>query len=200
MKQKMKQMTTNVCSQLNQTMMQLMIMGMDVAEFHSPPRIIEMASKTGLRAGWSMDITTKDLDGKSWDFNIPEMRNKVARRLLEDKPLLLVGSPTCTIHSGINNINHARMDPSVVKDKFAYARRHLEFAMKLYKLQMQEGRYFLHGHPESASSWEERCAREVLGMKGVSKVIAQIRAEGKGQERRRSCKKVNWVHDQLTLH
>ena len=171
-KQKMKQTTTNVCSQLNQTMMQLMIIGMDVAESYRPPRIIKMASEMGLRAGWSMDIITNDLDGNSWDFNIPEMRNRAARRMLEDKPLLSVGSPMCTIHSVINNVNHARMDPSVVKGRFAYARRHLEFAMKLYKLQIQEGRYFLHEHPESASSWDERCVREVLGMKGVNKVIA----------------------------
>ena len=44
--------------------------------------------------------------------------------------------------------------------------------MNLYKLQMQEGRYFLHERPESASPWEETCVREVLGMKGVNKVIA----------------------------
>ena len=115
-KQKMKQTTTNVCSQLDQTMMQLMIMGMDVAEVYSPPRVTEMASKMGLRAGWSMDIITNDRGGKSWDFNIPEMRNRVARRLLEDKPRLLIGSPMCTIHGVIDNINHVRMDPAVVKE------------------------------------------------------------------------------------
>ena len=107
-----------------------------------------MATTMGLRAGWSMDITTNDIDGKALDFNVLEMRNRAARRVLNDRPMLLIGSPMCTVHSVMNNVNHAHMPPEIVKERFNYARKHLRFATQLYKLQIQGGRYFLHEHPE----------------------------------------------------
>lgn len=99
------------------------------------------------------------------------MRNRAARRVLTDKPILLIGSPMRTIHSVMNQANHARMPVEVVRQRFEYARRHLEFATKLYKIQTQEGRYFLHEHPESASSWQEKSVREVFNIKGVQRVV-----------------------------
>lgn len=91
--------------------------------------------------------------------------------MITDKPLLLIGSPMCTIHSVMNNINHSRMPPEVVKARFKFVRKHLEFATYLYKIQIQAGRYLLHEHPESASSWGEKCIRDILNMKGVNTVV-----------------------------
>ena len=163
--------TSSLISQLDQIMMAMMIASMDVAEFYSPPRIIEMARAMGPRTGWSMDITTQDSDGRAWDFNAAETRNRAARRILMDKPLLLIGSPMCTIHSIMNNINNARMPREVVQQRFAYARGHLKFAAQLYKMQVQGGRYLPHGHPASASSWQGRCIKEVLKLDGVRRVL-----------------------------
>ena len=42
-------------------MIQLVSDGMGVAEIHSPPRICRKATEMGLRGGWSLDLTTKDL-------------------------------------------------------------------------------------------------------------------------------------------
>ena len=70
-KQQMNQTMYSMSSQLDQCMLQMMVSAMDVAEFYSPPRIAKMASNMGLRAGWSMDLTTQDSDGRPWDFNIP---------------------------------------------------------------------------------------------------------------------------------
>ena len=170
-KQKTRGTVNNVSSQLDKIMFQLMVSAMDVAEFYSPPRIAEMAARMGLRAGWSLDLNTQDSDGRWWDFNNKEMRNRAVRRILTDKPLLLIGSPMCTIHSAMNNINHAKMPRQVVQERFEYARRHLQFATQLYQLQIQGGRYFLHEHPQSASSWQEQCIQEVSKLKGVQKVI-----------------------------
>ena len=64
----------NVC------MMEELLKGMEVAEVYSRPRVVEMARRMGLRAGWSLDLTTCDEDGKSWDFNQLEMRNKAVRK------------------------------------------------------------------------------------------------------------------------
>ena len=97
MKQDIVKRKSNIADQLDQVMMRTMIASMDVAEFYSPPRIASMAAKMGLRAGWSLDISTHGKDGRAWDFNIPEMRNRAARMVLTDKPVLLIGSPMCTI-------------------------------------------------------------------------------------------------------
>ena len=141
-KQKMKSTGQDITSQLDQTMVEMMIASVDVAEFYSPPRIIQMANQMGLRVGWSMGITTNDVDGKAWDFNIPEMRNRAARRILIDKPMLLIGSPMCIVYITMNNINHERMPREVVQERFAYARKHLQFAAQQYKMQVQGGRHF----------------------------------------------------------
>ena len=37
---------------------------MDVAELYSPPRITEMAEKMNMQAGWAIDFTQLDTDGK----------------------------------------------------------------------------------------------------------------------------------------
>ena len=69
---------------------------MDVAEVYGPPRVISMAQQCGLNAGWSLDLTTTDENGRAWGFDCVHMRNKAARKLLIDKPKLLIGSPMCT--------------------------------------------------------------------------------------------------------
>ena len=58
------------------------------------------------------------------------------------------------------------------------ARLHLAFAAKLYKIQMEEGRMFLHEHPESAASWKEECMLEVMAMPGVLEVKSDMCAYG----------------------
>ena len=72
--------STNLGQLVNICMMEELLRGMEVAEVYGPPRAVELARRMGLRAGWSLDITTCDEDGKSWDFNQLEMRNKAVRK------------------------------------------------------------------------------------------------------------------------
>ena len=88
-------------------MLLILTTNMDVAEVYSPARVARMARKMGLSQGWSLDLTTEDTDGRAWDFNHMEMRNRAIRKLLQDKPRLLVGSPMCIAYSCMNNINYA---------------------------------------------------------------------------------------------
>lgn len=163
---------SNITDQLDQAMMSRLVASMDVAEFYSPPRVAAMAAKMGLRAARSLGMTTRDADGRAWDFNIPEMRKRAARRVLEDKPILLIGSHMCTVYSTMNHINHAEMAPEVVQARFEHASKHLEFATTFYKIQVQGGRHFIHERPEGASSWQEVCIMKVMAMKDVKKVVA----------------------------
>ena len=69
---------------------------MDIAEVYSPDRLTIVAKTHGLHAGWAMGITTTDEHGRPWDFDCAHMRNLATRKVLEDKPMLLIGSPMCT--------------------------------------------------------------------------------------------------------
>ena len=47
---------------------------------------------------------------------------------------------------------------------------HLNFCMELYKMQHQNGLYFLREHPKNASSWNEKKVLAVLLLEGCEKV------------------------------
>ena len=55
---------TNMEQRLTQTMFKHLIAKMEVVDVYSPSRVIDMARKMGLRAGWALDVTTKDDDGR----------------------------------------------------------------------------------------------------------------------------------------
>ena len=109
----------------------------------------------------------------------------------------------CTVHSVINNLNHHKMPTAIKAARFDYARNHMKSAAQLYKIQIQGGRYFLHEHPESASSWEEQCIKDVLGMKrggeGCGGSVL-LRLEGEGRERNVTSKGIHRIYDQPSLH
>ena len=158
-------------AKLNETMLGVVLNQMQVSEVYSPPRVVEMANKMGLRGGWSLDLTTHDEDGRPWDFNDATMRNRAIRKIIKDQPLVLIGSPMCIEYSAINRINHSRMTKEEVEGRMAYARKHLEFCIKLYEIQWRNGRYFLHEHPAEAGSWQEPLMKKLMSRHGVQRVV-----------------------------
>ena len=141
-KQQQMMRSNNLGSRLNETMLSLLIAHMDVVEVYSPRRVAEIAQRMGLREGWGLDLTTHDEDGRAWDFNHLEMRNRAMRKVLRDRPRLFIGSFTCTAYSIMNNINYARMSSEEVNERIRHARQHLEFCIQLYRL-ILEGRQVL---------------------------------------------------------
>ena len=125
------------------------------------------AKKLGFKVGTSMDLTTKDEHGRAWDFTKVEMRNFAYRKVCEEKPFMLIGSPVCTPWSQIMNINYSRMTWEEKERILNAARVHLEFVCKLYRLQHQAGRYFAHEHPQGAASWKEASVREIRRWTGI---------------------------------
>ena len=133
-----------------------------------------------------MDLTTNDETGRPWDFNELNMRNAAIRKLIQDKPRLLIGSPMCGPFGVMNNINYSRMSEEEKQQRITYGRRHLEICIKLYQIQWREGRYFRHEHPESASSWHEECVQGLLKRQGVVRVVGDQCVYGlKSQEGQR---------------
>ena len=124
-----------------------------VSEIYSRPRVTSMAEQLGLIPGMSLDLATVDPDdGKPWDFNVREKREKALKLVFTRRSLLLIGSPMCSAFSQIQSLNWSRMSPEKVLEVKEYGRKHLEFCLKLYNLQMELGLYFLHEHPAHASS------------------------------------------------
>ena len=164
-------MSRQLGAQLNKVMLSTLINNMEVVEIYSPPRVVEMANKMELRGGWSLDLTTNDETGTPWDFNDARMRNKAIRKFIADKLLVLIGSPMCTEYSTMNRINNSRMPKEEVEARLAYARRHLEFCIKLYEIEWQNGRYFVHEHPAGAGSWDEEMMQRRMNREGVQRVV-----------------------------
>ena len=80
----------------------------------------------------------------------------------------------CTAFSQINSLNYSRMDPQEVEMRLAHGRKQFEFCTKLYDLQWQSGRYFVHEHPAEASSWHEKCIIQFMKKHGVVRVIGDL--------------------------
>ncbi len=76
----------------------------------------------------------------------------------------------CTRWCSWQALNDAKTDPSLVRREKIRAMVHLNFVAELYRDQVLGGRFFLHEHPDGASSWEEEVMQEVLRLPGVSRV------------------------------
>lgn len=128
-----------------------------VTELYSPPRVSKVASKYGLLPGHAFDIICQDSSGDVWDLSRSDKRNAVVRLIHETKPSLLIGSPMCRMFSILQNINKNNRDENEFRKQYKDALSHLEFCLGLYHIQQVNGRYYLHEHPNSATSWKVPC-------------------------------------------
>ena len=126
-----------------------------IAEVYSPPRVVNEAKAAGLKAGFSLDLTTYNAAGQPWDFSKRSCRKEAWRLLQEQRPYMLVGSPPCTAYSILQNLNMLTKEGwEKVKETRRRAEVHLRFCAAMYHEQMNNGRYFVHEHPKTACSWE----------------------------------------------
>ena len=144
----------------------------DVAEIYSPPRVAKMAKRLGMKAGWSLDLTSRDeLDNEPWDFNKPEKRARAREVLLRDKPFMLIASPMCTAFCRLQELfNYPKMEPNEVEQLVKEAVAHLRFALELCTTQHKAGRLFLFEHPASALSWHAQMLQAMACLDGVHRV------------------------------
>ena len=80
-----------------------------VLEIYSPPRVTAAAKflpELKVIPGFALDLAVADSDGRLLDFDDVVMRDRARKRLLIERPMLLVGSPMCTAFSTWQRINH----------------------------------------------------------------------------------------------
>ena len=85
------------------------------------------------------------------------------------KPRLIVGSPMCAMFSAFQN---STLWTEEKQHRWREDRKHLQFVGELYKQQFKEGRWFLHIHPASATSWSLKEITNVMDMEGVDVIAA----------------------------
>ena len=144
--------------------------GNAISEIYSPTRVNGIAAMAGIMPGMSMDLTTNDPDdGKPWDFTCKKKRDQALDKILGNECLLLVGSPMCKSFSRLQQMNYKKMDPGKRTSIINEGLQHLRFCFLLYKIQWEQGRYFLHEHPATATSWQQDFVRELCECEGVNK-------------------------------
>ena len=134
--------------------------GVDITEIFSPERVAAEAKRFGLTAGLSMDLTT------GWDFRVTADRQRAKHYVRTKKPLLVIGSPVCTPLSRLQALNWGRSKKTHQKltRDLEEATQHMEFVAEIYNMQDEAGRYYLHGNPAQATSWQLACIQRVVGL------------------------------------
>ena len=117
------------------------------------------------------DRTTNDETGEPWDFTKKSQRDKARTQIQETQPWLVIGSPPCTMPSCLQNLNKGKVDPDRYRKSLVEAKTHLEFSAEIYQMQIDEGRYFLHEHPTTASSWRYDCMQRLIVNPYVGSIV-----------------------------
>jgi hypothetical protein len=146
-----------------------------VSEVYSPPRVtaeIKKGRHPHLVPGFAFDLTVCDPDdGQPWDFSVKAKREKARTQFNRQKPYMLIGSPACTAFSTWMALNEARSkDVAAVRRAKIRAILHIDFVIELYYDQLADGRYFLHEHPEHATSWQLTQMKNLMEAEGVIRV------------------------------
>ena len=71
-------------------------------------------------------------------------RDAAERYVREVKPKLIIGSPECRMFSALQNLR--KWDKKAFEELEA-AKEHIRFVVKLYRIQVEAGRWLLHEHP-----------------------------------------------------
>ena len=142
---------------------EILRVSVDIAEMYSPPRVTAEAKNFGLKTGEAMDLTT------GWDFSQDEHKERALKYIDEYKPKLIIGSPMCTMFSQLQRLSGWNDEK---QRRWREDTRHLKFMAQVYRIQATQGRWFLHEHSASASSWSLKEIADLLEMDGVGVVQA----------------------------
>ena len=136
----------------------------DVAEIFSPRRFTAGATKIGLRPGFAADLVGWMTNDRRWDLSKPKCEAELERRQKQEDPYLLTGSPPCGPFSQLQSLNP---ETESKQQRGAEGKRLLKVATRAYWRQLVRGRYFLHEHPGSATSWYTADIQTVLRLESV---------------------------------
>ena len=139
----------------------------DESETHNQHLEDKVVGDEFLGVDESMDITTENEQGVQWDFTNEEMGNQACKKIVVGTTFLLVGAHPCANSRSKSNASWCRMTQREEDDELHRARVHMQFVSRTYKLQHEEGRYFLHEHCQGELPWRRDCVEEIQEMTGA---------------------------------
>ena len=127
----------------------------------------------GLLPGFAFDLTTVHKEGKNWDFTQADMRREARGEVETGKPMFLIGSPACTQYCSWQDLNSQKLGwpDGELERRMVAADVHLAFVVELYRLQMDNGRYFLHENPDGSKSWGRAPMSDLVRDERVHRVV-----------------------------
>lgn len=93
----------------------------------------------------------------------------------QDKPMLVTGSPPCTLFSRPQDLNKSVYQSSQewmanFQERMQQAKRYVNFCTDIYNYQTEQGRYSVHEHPWLPTNWSLDCFTELLNQEDVRRV------------------------------
>jgi len=123
--------------------------------------------------GWPLDLTVPDPeDGEHWDFSRQCKRDKAEKMIRDKRALLLIGSSTASCKNLLRK-NEA-------KDTWEFAqnveenRTHLRFCAKLYKMQMEQGMYFLHESDKNDVNENDQTIKNLTADPRITTIVGEM--------------------------
>ena len=114
-------------------------------------------------AEFALDLTVLDEDGEPWDFTNEDKRMNARRLVREQKPYMLIGPPARKDFAIWQYLNEAKVkEPAAMRRARIASIMHLGFVASLCGYQANGWRYFLHEHPQYATSWSVESIARVL--------------------------------------
>ena len=101
-----------------------------------------------------------------WDMDDEHME-EVERRVRDEEPVLLIGSPMCRVVSTLIELTRATCN-------LGRCARHLRFCFRMYETQRSARRQFLHEHPWDAWSRGVSFVKERAEKDGVYKTQGDL--------------------------
>ena len=122
----------------------------NVAELFCSNRFGDAAVDMGFERGLVVDYAT------GWDVEDEEKMKEIERRVVGEEPVWLIGSPMCRSFIKLIDLTRVtgRLDAVKHKDPLERCVGHLRFCFKMYEVQRNAGRMFVHETPWTTWSWD----------------------------------------------
>ena len=143
----------------------------DFVELFNPGNFTACAQE--LTPGITVDMSIDP----QMDMRVETYRHQTRHNIAMSDPLIIFGAPPCTVFSSMQNINQKYHDTPEWHNKYEEGVSLLQFAVDVYWDQVARGKFFLHEHPATASSWDLPMIKELAEHPGVV-IVMGICADG----------------------
>ena len=102
------------------------------------------------------------------DMRVDTYRVQARHDISKCDPLIVLAAPPCTVFSSMQNINQRHHGTPEWEKKYHDGLTLLQFSVDICWDQISRGKFFLHEHPATASSWDLPMIRELAEHPGVT--------------------------------